>query len=322
MWTIGGESLLHLSFSAAKSLQSCLTLCDPIDRSPPGSPVPGILQARTLEWVAISFSNAWKWKVKVKSLNHVRLLATPWTAAHQAPPSTGFSRQEDWSGVPSPCPFNSLHIYNSFHYHTCSSQLYHHFGEINFSAYIIWMMYITAGQYSAVWFSSLSLSLLFIFTANSLSNFPSTVGWEISVKALCCSKLQQLFHRLDPMFSISHVFIILVEYLYQQFPEKGNLGGKTLQTLPSLKQFLLYHRKYSLTIDFKLETISFYNIKDIVPLSSSFHCCCSNVWSYSNPFPFSLPICKIFFVPWFRNFIMHLVKNYFIPWFWTFDMPF
>ena len=67
--------------AAAKSLQSCPTLCDPIDGSPPGSPVPGILQARTLEWVAISFSNAWKWKVKVKSLSHVRLLATPWTAA-------------------------------------------------------------------------------------------------------------------------------------------------------------------------------------------------------------------------------------------------
>ena len=65
--------------AAAKSLQSCPTLCDPIDSSPPGSPVPGILQARTLEWVAISFSNAWKWKVKVKSLNHVQLLVTPWT---------------------------------------------------------------------------------------------------------------------------------------------------------------------------------------------------------------------------------------------------
>ena len=75
--------------AAAKSLQSCLTLCDPIDGSPPGSPIPGILQARTLEWVAISFSNAWKWKVKVKSLSHVRLLATPWTAAYQAPPSMG-----------------------------------------------------------------------------------------------------------------------------------------------------------------------------------------------------------------------------------------
>ena len=90
--------------AAAKSLQSCPTLGNPIDRSPPGSPVPGILQARTLEWVAISFSNAWKWKVKVKSLSRARLLATSWTAAYQAPPSMGFSRQEYWSGVPLPSP--------------------------------------------------------------------------------------------------------------------------------------------------------------------------------------------------------------------------
>ena len=90
--------------AAAKSLQSCPTLCDPIDSSPPGSPVPGILQARTLEWVAISFSNAWKWKVRVKLLSRVRLLATPWTATYQAPPSMGFSRQEYWSGVPLPSP--------------------------------------------------------------------------------------------------------------------------------------------------------------------------------------------------------------------------
>ena len=88
--------------AAAASLQPCPTLCDDIDGSPPGSPVPGILQARTLEWVAISFSNAWKWKVKVKSLSGVQLLATPWTAAYQAPPSMGFSRQEYWSGVPLP----------------------------------------------------------------------------------------------------------------------------------------------------------------------------------------------------------------------------
>ena len=88
----------------AKSLQSCPTLCDPRDSSPPGSPVPEILQARTLEWVAISFSNAWKWKVKVKSLSRVRLLATPWTAAYQAPPSVGFSRQKYCSGVPLPSP--------------------------------------------------------------------------------------------------------------------------------------------------------------------------------------------------------------------------
>ena len=90
--------------AAAKSLQSCPTLCDPIDSSPPGSPVPGVLQARTLEWVAISFSNAWKWKVKVKSLNCVWPSATPWTAVFQAPPSVGFSRQEYWSGLPLPSP--------------------------------------------------------------------------------------------------------------------------------------------------------------------------------------------------------------------------
>ena len=87
----------------------------PIDSSPRGSPIPGILQARALEWVAISFSNAskWKvkkkekkrkWKVKMKSLSHVWLLATPWTAAHQAPLSVGFSRQEHWSGGPLPSP--------------------------------------------------------------------------------------------------------------------------------------------------------------------------------------------------------------------------
>ena len=86
-------------FAAAKSPQTCPTLCDPRDSSPPGSPVPGILQARTLEWVAISLSNAWTWKVKVKSLSCVWLLATPWTAAYQAPPSMGSSRQEYWSGV-------------------------------------------------------------------------------------------------------------------------------------------------------------------------------------------------------------------------------
>ena len=93
-----------LNFAAAKSLQSFPTLCDPIDSSPPGSLVPGILQARTLEWVAISFSNAWKWKVKGKSLNRVRLLVIPWTVAHQTSPSMGFSRQEYWSGVPLPSP--------------------------------------------------------------------------------------------------------------------------------------------------------------------------------------------------------------------------
>ena len=98
------KACLHAAVAAAKLLQLCTTLCDPIDGSPPGSPVPGILQARTLEWVAISFSNAGKEKVKVKSLSHVWLLVTPWTAAHQAPPSMGFSRQEYWSQLPLPSP--------------------------------------------------------------------------------------------------------------------------------------------------------------------------------------------------------------------------
>ena len=91
---LGRKAMTNLAAAAAKSLQSCPTLCDPIDGSPPGSPIPGILQARVLEWVVISFSDAWKWKVKVKLLSYVRLLATPWTAAYQAPLSMGFARLE------------------------------------------------------------------------------------------------------------------------------------------------------------------------------------------------------------------------------------
>ena len=100
---ISGPHLLLL-LTTTKSLQWCPTLCDPRDSSPPGSTVPGILQERILEWVAISFSNAWKQKVRVKSLSRLQLVATPWTVAHQAPPSMGFSRQEYWSGVPLPSP--------------------------------------------------------------------------------------------------------------------------------------------------------------------------------------------------------------------------
>ena len=103
-WLYSLQPKIEKLYAAAKSLQSCPTLCNPIDGSPPNSPVPGIFQARTLEWVAIAFSNAWKWKVKVKSLSHVQLFMTPWTAAYQAPPSMGFSRQEYWSGVPLPSP--------------------------------------------------------------------------------------------------------------------------------------------------------------------------------------------------------------------------
>ena len=108
--------------AAAKSLQLCPTLCGPIDSSPTGSPVPGILQAGTLEWVAISFSNACEWKVKVKSLSRVRLFATPWTAAHQAPPSMRFSRQEYWSGLPLPSPRTKAnHIFYSLYNITIKS---------------------------------------------------------------------------------------------------------------------------------------------------------------------------------------------------------
>ena len=99
---------LYAAAAAAKSLQLCPILCDSIDGSPPRSAIPGILQARTREWVAISFSNAWQWKVKVKSLSRVRLLVTPWTAAYQVPLSMGFSRQEYWSGVPLPSLYNYM----------------------------------------------------------------------------------------------------------------------------------------------------------------------------------------------------------------------
>ena len=102
--------------AAAKSLQSCPTLCNSIDGSPPGSTVPGILQARTLEWVAISLSNTWKWKVKVKSLSRIPLLATPWSAAYQAPLSIGFSRQEYWSGVYSSVVLNAFIMLSSHHH--------------------------------------------------------------------------------------------------------------------------------------------------------------------------------------------------------------
>ena len=114
-WIAGGFFFFFFFFShlshqrrprikTAAAAKSCPTLCDPTDSSLTGSSVPGILQARTLEWVAIAFSNAWKLKVKVKSLSHVRLLATPWTVAYKAPLSMGFSRQEYCSGLPLPSP--------------------------------------------------------------------------------------------------------------------------------------------------------------------------------------------------------------------------
>ena len=137
--------------AAAKSLQSCPTLCDPIDGSPPGSPVPGILQARTLEWVAISFSSAWKWKVKGKLLSCVRLLATPWTAAYQAPPSMGFSRQEYWSWVPSPSPslcLDVLKLSSDIYRNICKS--YHYSYIIGYNFYFIYQTLVPGWNFNTV----------------------------------------------------------------------------------------------------------------------------------------------------------------------------
>ena len=149
--------------AAAKSLQSCPILCDPIDSSPPDSPVPGILQARTLEWIANSFSSAWKWKVKVKSLSRVRLWPTPWTAAHQALLSMGFSRQEYWSGVPLPSPTSYL-FYTWYCTYVNAAFLIHPFLS-----------------YPAVSTSSLHLHLYF-FPAN---NFISTIFLD----SICCNMI-------------------------------------------------------------------------------------------------------------------------------------
>ena len=100
----------------------------------PGFSVHGILQARTLEWVAISFFNAWKWKVKVKSLSRVWLLATSWTAAYQAPPSMGFSGQQYWSGVPLPSPTTMQYWYFFYHIFTVYYHAFLNVCDMNFPA--------------------------------------------------------------------------------------------------------------------------------------------------------------------------------------------
>ena len=123
--------------AAPKLLQSCLTLCNPIEGSPLGSPIPGILQARTLEWVAISFSKAWKWKVKVKSLSRVRLFETLWTAAYQALLSMGFSRQESWSGMPLPSLKSSSSSYLSLEFWASVWNFYRRGIKRNF-----WLVYL------------------------------------------------------------------------------------------------------------------------------------------------------------------------------------
>ena len=134
-WSEYSTSPKSHTAAAAKSLQSCPTLCDPIDGSPPGSPVPGILQSRTLEWVAFSFSNAWKWKVKGKSLSHVWLFATPWIAVYQAPPSMGFSRQEHWSGES----------------HTTSPSKNYHCLDLNCYRFILSVFELHVESYSPLW---------------------------------------------------------------------------------------------------------------------------------------------------------------------------
>ena len=136
-------SIIHFMLCYAKLLQSCWTLCDPIDGSPPGSPVPGIFQARTLEWVAISFSNAWKWKVKVKSLSRAGLLATPWTAAYQAPPSMGFfqARVLEWGAMAFSDSLHSLKqslIYFLFLY-ICQLWTFHINGIIWYVVFCDWL---------------------------------------------------------------------------------------------------------------------------------------------------------------------------------------
>ena len=163
------------STPVAKSLQSCPTLCDPIDGSPLGSPVPGILQARTPEWVAISFSNAWKWKVKVRSLSHVRPSATPWTAAYQAPPSMGFSRQEYWSGVPLPSPIYLL-IYANLELGV--------WGRPNFPdthhVFFFKLISVDSKQFVVV-VQSLSYFQLFTtpWTASCQASLPFTTSWSL-----------------------------------------------------------------------------------------------------------------------------------------------
>ena len=138
-------SLVFPSFSqdaaaATKSLQSCPILCDPRDGSPPGSPVPGILQATTMEWFDISFPNAWKWKVKVKSLICVWLLATPWTAAYQAPPSMGFSSQEYWSGMSLPSPFHKRSVCNCVVVWTCFGIAFLWHWNENWPFPVLWLL--------------------------------------------------------------------------------------------------------------------------------------------------------------------------------------
>ena len=211
----GTQCLISTAAAATKSLQSCPTLCDPIDGSPPGSAVPGILQARTPEWVAISFSNAWKWKVKVKSLSRVWLSETPQTAAYQAPLSMGFSRQEYWSGVPLPSPelifysrsmmslshislyfaFFSVYFFSNFHYKyvqsfyctSCSSTTY--ILSLYFCA-ILWVVSLKLTLQHNYWVFNLNF---YMFVAKESLELIYKVKLLLSLN---CLSLWTLIHRV------------------------------------------------------------------------------------------------------------------------------
>ena len=185
---------MYTNALTAKPLQSCPTLCDPIDSSPPGSAVPGILQARIAEWVAISFFTAGKWKVKVKSLSCLRLLATSWTAAHLAPPSMRFSRQEYWSGVPLPSlvfslvfPINSKsHIFST----NCSSKT---LGIVLDACIPIWF------TSKLDWFYLKHVSWIICFSVFSMLTVyfdqPLSLTWFIGFPFHSCLVLMHLLHN-------------------------------------------------------------------------------------------------------------------------------
>ena len=154
-----------------------------MDGSPPGSPFPGILQARTLEWVAISFSKAWKWKVKVKSHSCVRLFTTPWIAAHQAPLSMGFSRQEYWTGVPLPSPFNLARLPLLFGPLANKSSLL--LGHLGLCFLAIWSFWFGDSPVPSMWYKMLNENprtclCVPIWILRSLASMPSFIHFSES----------------------------------------------------------------------------------------------------------------------------------------------
>ena len=170
----------------------------PHRRSPLGSAVPGILQARTLEWVAISFSNAWKWKVKVKSLSRVRLLATPWTAAYQAPPSMGFSRQEYWRWVPLPSPRHIRRWHNvpgsSWIPPTLDLQLANKKWNLKTSVWTLWMNWIYRLNWGEITVHSIDSSYLGI-CCHYLIHFLCHLSMKIILFTSWIYFFPQLFER-------------------------------------------------------------------------------------------------------------------------------